>query len=214
MNISLSTYCRWMAIKFSFGFWFWLLRLFATIKACHIAIKLSRELNLAFRWSTLPTTVRLEALHHTIRADCLLIEAARAHIVNELPLEAHSAGHSTFQLYYIKYLYRALQVTCQRLEAWSSCGESHYGNAYLNLAIAALNLVKRPRLQTKSFLFSISAKLYINGVANVCHSTYVIHVSARVNSGTAYRPGIIPAWNRQDGGSCFALETMPWVEPK
>ena len=37
--------------------------------------------------------------------------------------------------------YRALQVTCQRLEAWmSSCGEYHHGNALLNLFTAAPNL--------------------------------------------------------------------------
>ena len=55
-------------------------------------------------------------------------------------------------------VYRALQVTCQRLEAWLSCGECHHGNASLDLVTAALNLIKtllnlfrRPQLQIKSF---------------------------------------------------------------
>ena len=38
-------------------------------------------------------------------------------------------------------LYTALQVTCQRLEAWlSCCGECHHGYASLNLVTAAPNL--------------------------------------------------------------------------
>ena len=55
--------------------------------------------------------------------------------------------------------YRALQVTCQRLEAWlSCCGECHHGYASLNPVTAAPNLIKTlhnlfrsPQLQTKSF---------------------------------------------------------------
>ena len=53
--------------------------------------------------------------------------------------------------------YRALQVTCQRLEAWLSCYvECHHGNASLNqvstttpnLIKALHNLFRRPQLQT------------------------------------------------------------------
>ena len=60
--------------------------------------------------------------------------------------------------------YRALQVTCQRLEAWmSSYGENHHASASLNLFTAAPNLIKvlhnlvrRPHLQPSLFLFPIS----------------------------------------------------------
>ena len=60
---------------------------------------------------------------------------------------------------YTSTLYRALLVTCQRLEAWLSCYvECHHGNASLNQVTTTLNLIKalynlfkRPQLQTKSF---------------------------------------------------------------
>ena len=59
----------------------------------------------------------------------------------------------------LKSDYRALQVTCQRLEGWLSCyGDCHHGNAFQNLVTATPNVIKilnnlfmRPQLQTKSF---------------------------------------------------------------
>ena len=59
--------------------------------------------------------------------------------------------------------YRALHVTCQRLEAClSCCVECHHGNASLNQVTTTPNLIKalnnlfrRPQLQTKSFPISI-----------------------------------------------------------
>ena len=54
---------------------------------------------------------------------------------------------------------RALQVTCQSLEAWLSCYvECHHGSASLNQVTTTPNLIKalhnlfrRPQVQTKSF---------------------------------------------------------------
>ena len=65
---------------------------------------------------------------------------------------------SSITYMYTKF-YRALQVTCQRLEAWLSCYvECHHGNASLNQVTTTPNLIKalhnlfrRPQLQTKSF---------------------------------------------------------------
>ena len=64
----------------------------------------------------------------------------------------------SINMYWYMLAYRALQVTCQRLESWmSSNGKYRHGNASLNLFTAAPNLItvlynpfRRPHLQTKS----------------------------------------------------------------
>ena len=46
---------------------------------------------------------------------------------------AHTYTHNTNYMATVEIRYRALQVTCQRLEAWLTCYvECHHGNASLN----------------------------------------------------------------------------------
>ena len=77
--------------------------------------------------------------------------------------DSHMSAHMHTKAipYKAKLLYRALQVTCQGLEAWLSCFvECHHGNASLNQVTTTPNLIKTLynlfRWPQLLFLFPIS----------------------------------------------------------